>query len=121
MTGGVVDSRTSSKGIKRSFRFHYRDIGDDLRGVSAGVLLELGTRGGALGSTRAMVHSIDNPDAAIRGARHYYDVYRLLSRPEVRSGIDETGIAALARDVITYSRAAGLDATTRPLMNVEKL
>lgn len=152
---GLVDGATTTTGVKRSVRFPYRTEVGDRSGVSPGVLLELGTRGGALGSTRASVrsliaehiddvagepeaapvyvrvmspwrtlveklvllhtaHSDDDPGAAQRGARHLYDVHRLLDRPEVRAGIAEAGIVALSRDVCTYSRIAGLPAADRP-------
>jgi hypothetical protein len=59
-------------------------------------------------------HTAPDPDAAIRGARHYYDVHQLLTRPEILAGIHEHGIAILARDVCTYSRAADMPAVDRP-------
>lgn len=153
---GVVVGDTTTKGTKRSVRYHYRDLGVDASGLSAGVLLELGTRGGGLGAARASLRSLiaenvkdiagepeaesvevrvlapwrtlveklvllhtahvsPQPDAAVRGARHFYDVYRLLARPEVRLGVVEAGIAALSRDVWTYSNAAALPAEHRPV------
>lgn len=153
---GLVDGSATTKGIKRSVRFHYRDLDADTYGMSHGVLLELGTRGGALGTTRAIIrsliaehsheiagepegapaevrvlapwrtlaeklvllhtaHSSPEPSAAVRGARHFYDIHRLMSRPEVRSGVVEAGMSALARDVCVYSRAAGLLAEDRPV------
>ena len=152
---GSVDGSATTKGIKRSVRFHYGGSDAVGHGISSGVLLELGTYGGALGATPATVrsmiaehsdeiagepeaapvevrvlapwrtlaeklvllhtaHSIPDPVAAVRGARHFYDVHQLLSRPEVRSGVAEAGIGALARDVCVYSRAAGLPAEDRP-------
>ncbi len=152
---GTVDGSATTKGVKRSVRFHYSDLDVGDQGIANGVLLELGTRGGALGSTRAAVrsliaeylpeiagepeaapvevrvlapwrtlaeklvllhtaHTSPQPAAAVKGARHFYDVYRLLDRPEVRSGVAEAGIGALTRDVCTYSRAAGLPAVDRP-------
>jgi hypothetical protein len=147
----------TSKGSKRGARFHYRPEAEAaLGGLTAGVFLELGSRGGGLPSTplhvtslisqrasdqvagtpeaapvvirvlapwRTLVeklvllhtaHSNDDPTAAIRGARHYYDVHQLLTRPEIIAGIHEHGIAILARDVCTYSRAADQDALDRP-------
>lgn len=59
-------------------------------------------------------HTSDGPAAAIRGARHYYDVHQLLIRPEIIAGIQEQGITILARDVCTYSQAAGMPADPRP-------
>ncbi len=151
----VVDGPSTTKGVKRSARFHYNqlDVGD--HGLTNGILLELGTRGGAIGAAWAEVrsliaehieeisgepeaapvrvrvfapwrtlaeklvllhtaHTSPEPAAAVRGARHFYDIYCLLSRPEVRSGVAEAGIGALARDVCMYSRAAGLPAAERP-------
>lgn len=147
----------TSKGSKRGARFHYRpDAETTLGGLSAGVFLELGSRGGGLPATplevssllathavdeiagtveaqavtvrvlapwRTLVeklvllhtaHSNDKPAAAVRGARHFYDVHQLLTRPGVVAGIHEHGIAILARDVCTYSRVAELPAIDRP-------
>ncbi len=59
-------------------------------------------------------HSADEPAAAAKSARHYYDVHQLLTRPEIVAGIHEVGIAMLARDVCTYSRAAEMPAVDRP-------
>jgi hypothetical protein len=152
---GVANA--TSKGSKRGARFHYRpETEAALGGLTAGVFLELGSRGGGLPSTplhvkslvaehafdrmagapevdpvlirvlapwRTLVeklvllhtaHSADDPAAAIRGARHYYDVHQLVIRPEIVAGIHENGIAILARDVCTYSRAAAQDAVDRP-------
>lgn len=149
--------RATSKGAKRGARFHYRpDATSSEAGLSAGVFLELGSRGGALPATplpissliaqhasdqiagapeaeavlvrvlapwRTLVekvvllhtaHTASDPDAAIRGARHYYDLHQLLVRPEILAGIHEHGIAILARDVCIYSRAADMPAVDRP-------
>lgn len=166
LVGGAADATAidpasvpgaTSRGAKRGARFHYRpDAEATLGGVSAGVFLELGSRGGALPATpleisslltqhapdqiagapeaepvlvrvlapwRTLVeklvllhtaHSAEDPKAAVRGARHYYDVHQLLARPEIVAGIREHGIAILARDVCTYSRAADMPATDRP-------
>lgn len=47
-------------------------------------------------------------------ARHYYDVFHLLGRPEILAELAQLGVDALARDVVTYSTAAELPATARP-------
>ncbi|MBA3741510.1 nucleotidyl transferase AbiEii/AbiGii toxin family protein [Sporichthya sp.] len=147
----------TSKGAKRGARFHYRPRPDTtLGGLSSGVFLELGSRGGGLPSTPTAVasllaqhaanqiegtpeaepvhvrvlapcrtlveklvllhtaHTSPDPKAAIRGARHYYDVHQLLARPEIVADIGEHGIAILARDVCTYSHAADMPARPRP-------
>lgn len=166
LVAGAADATTlepvgvpgaTSKGAKRGVRFHYRpDATASIGGLSAGVFLELGSRGGALPATplpvssllavhagdqiagtpeaepvlvrvlapwRTLVeklvllhtaHTAPDPDAAIRGARHYYDVHQLLTRPEILAGIHEHGIAILARDVCTYSRDADMPAIDRP-------
>lgn len=147
----------TSKGVKRGARFHYRP-GDDpnTAGLTPGVFLELGSRGGGMPATplevssiiavhaadeiagaeeatpvvvrvqapwRTLVeklvllhtaHSGDDPTAAIRGARHFCDVHQLVVRPEIIAGIHECGVAILARDVCTYSRAADMPAIDRP-------
>ena len=59
-------------------------------------------------------HSLDDPTEAVRGARHFYDVHRLLDRPEIIAGLAELGVGTLARDVCTYSEAAGMAAVPRP-------
>jgi len=151
------DPEATSKGVKRGARFHYRPGGDPTTaGLSSGVLLELGSRGGGMPATplevssiiarhaadeiagaeeaapvvvrvqapwRTLVeklvllhtaHSSDDPAAAIRGARHFYDVHQLVIRPEILAGVHECGVAILARDVCTYSRAADMPAVDRP-------
>lgn len=147
----------TSRGVKRGARFHYHppeSAAPD--GLSAGVFLELGSRGGGLPATQLEVssllarhapeqvagspeaepvrvrvlapwrtlveklvllhtaHTAAEPDAAVRGARHYYDVHQLLARPEIIAGVREHGIAILARDVCTYSRVADMPAADRP-------
>lgn len=59
-------------------------------------------------------HSAEDGYAAERAARHYYDVYQLLGRGDVCSAVRDVGITTLARDVCTYSSAAGLPAQPRP-------
>lgn len=146
----------TTTGTKRGARFHYRSSTPELGGLSSGVFLELGSRGGGLPSApteissliaehareqvedfleaepvlvrvlapwRTLVdklvllhtaHSSEDPAAAIRGARHYYDVHQLLGRAEIVAGIEEHGITILARDVCTYSEAAAMPASPRP-------
>lgn len=147
----------TSKGVKRGARFHYRPGADAaVAGLSQGVFLELGSRGGGMPATplavssiiarhgadeiagaeeaapvvvrvqapwRTLVeklvllhtaHSGEGPAAAIRGARHFYDVHQLVVRPEIIAGVHECGVAILARDVCTYSRAADMPAVDRP-------
>ena len=152
----VVDGSTATKGVKRSARFDYPTPHPRAGGLSEGVLLEIGSRGGALGSAPADVRSViadrapeaiegfpeaepvhvrvmaawrtlveklvllhtahiaTEPSAAIRGARHFYDVYRLLQDTEVLSGVAEAGVALIAHDVCVYSKHAGLPADDRP-------
>lgn len=152
----AVDGATATKGVKRAARFHYPTPHGVGQGLSEGVLLELGARGGALGALRTEVnsliaehavdqidglpeaavvsvrvlapwrtlvekltllhtaHSAPEPTAAVKGARHVYDVCRLLSSREVLAGVAEAGVAAISRDVCMYSRHAELDAMDRP-------
>jgi hypothetical protein len=152
----AVDGATATKGVKRAARFHYPTPHGVGPGLSEGVFLELGARGGALGSLRTDVtsliaehaadaidgfpeaaavsvrvlapwrtlveklvllhtaHSASDSVAAVKGARHVYDVYRLLSSREVLAGVAEAGVAAISRDVCLYSRHADLDAVDRP-------
>jgi hypothetical protein len=146
----------TTKGVKRGARFNFRTTANAAFGLSEGVFLELGSRGGGMPATplpvlsliaahasdritgapeakpvivrvqapwRTLVeklvllhtaHSADDPATAIRGARHYYDVHQLVTRPEILAGVSEQGIAILARDVCTYSRAADMPAAERP-------
>lgn len=141
----------TTKGAKRGARFGYR-TNVAAAGLSDGVFLELGSRGGGMPATPLLVssliarhasvriagavevdpvlvrvqapwrtlveklvllhtaHSDDEPTAAISGARHYYDVHQLVTRREIIAGIHEHGVAILARDVCTYSRAAEMPA-----------
>ena len=59
-------------------------------------------------------HTTDDATAAIRGARHYYDLHQLLARPEIVGGVREDGISILARDVCTYSNAVDMPAEPGP-------
>lgn len=153
----IAVPEATTTGAKRGARFHYRpQSAPQLGGLSSGVFLELGSRGGGLPSAptevrsliaehsgeqilglpeaepvrvrvlapwRTLVeklvllhtaHTAEDPTAAVRGARHYYDVHQLLARPEIVAGIQEHGIGILARDVCTYSAAADMPASPRP-------
>jgi len=62
----VLDASTATRGVKRSARFVYRP-GAGGAGLSDGVLLEIGTRGGALGAHTAAIRSLvaeQAPEAA---------------------------------------------------------
>lgn len=59
------------------------------------------------------VHSDLDPALAVRAARHFYDVERLLSRPVVLERL-AAPTYVLARDVCTYSAVAGRPAMPRP-------
>lgn len=154
---GTPVLETATKGKKRSARFSYRTLGlRPTTGLSEGVLLELGSRGGALTNTtrpimsllaqhapgemsdfdeaepfpvrvldpcRTLVeklvllhtaHGAADPSEAIRGVRHYYDVHQLLGDDAVVAELQVQGIQGLARDVCTYSSAAGRPAQGRP-------
>jgi Nucleotidyl transferase AbiEii toxin, Type IV TA system len=150
----AVPSATST-GLKRGARFHYTEQSNTF-GLTAGVFLEIGSRGGAMPASvmpivsilardaatelngfaetepvlvrvldpcRTLVeklvllhtaHTADDSHDAIRGARHYYDVYQLLQHPKVLTDLETVGIETLSRDVCTYSTAAGLEANVRP-------
>ena len=147
----AVPSATST-GLKRGARFHYTEQSNNF-GLSDGVFLEIGSRGGAMPASMTPIVSILARDAAtelhgfaeaepvvvrvldpcrtlveklvllhtahdsrdaIRGARHYYDVYQLLQHPNVLDDLQTIGIETLSRDVCTYSTAACLEANVRP-------
>ncbi|MGH8997926.1 MAG: nucleotidyl transferase AbiEii/AbiGii toxin family protein [Acidimicrobiia bacterium] len=59
-------------------------------------------------------HSDPDPVPAVRAARHFYDVERLLGQPRVLERLGETDVSVLARDVCTYSTIAGRPARPRP-------
>lgn len=145
----------TTKAVKRAARIRYPTEAD-AAGTSAGLLIELGSRGGTMPHQRLAVrsliaeHSEGNLDdveeaeafevsvlAPVRTlveklvllhtahvgadngrinktARHYYDVFHLLGQPEIVAELARHGVDALARDVVTYSTAAELPATTRP-------
>lgn len=55
--------------------------------------------------------------AQIAGARHYYDIYRLLTDQTVRDALSElgqVGVEDLASDIVTRGRAASFPAEDRP-------
>lgn len=55
-----------------------------------------------------------DPNRAMKTARHYYDVYQLLRDTDVCEELRNLGADTVARDVVTYSAAAGLPAEPRP-------
>ena len=59
-------------------------------------------------------HSDDSPAAAVRGARHFYDVWCLLRHDGMAAALAACGITIVAHDVCLYSRAADRPALSRP-------
>lgn len=59
-------------------------------------------------------HSLNNEHDALRGARHYYDVHRLLSVEYVLDALSNGSVEIIARDVCTYSKEADRDFVPRP-------
>lgn len=59
-------------------------------------------------------HSLNNEHDALRGARHYYDVHRLLSVDYVLDALSNGSVEIIARDVCTYSKEADHDFVPRP-------
>jgi Nucleotidyl transferase AbiEii toxin, Type IV TA system len=59
-------------------------------------------------------HADGDSGRIVKTARHYYDVYQLLGKPDIIEEVAALGIDALARDVVTYSTAAELPASARP-------
>jgi hypothetical protein len=55
-----------------------------------------------------------DPDEQARLARHYYDIWCLLSDAATVTALDETPADVLAREVIVFTRAAGLETSNRP-------
>ena len=127
-------------------------------GIRDGVLLELGTRGGAQPMERREITSLiaehasaldgllgdgvvtpfsihvmrpvrtlieklmivhhaaesADVDEQRRHARHYYDIWCLLSDPKTVSALSETPAQVIAREVETFTRAAGEPTSPRP-------
>ena len=152
----VVVPGATTKGYKRGARFVYTAGHAGGFGLSEGVLLELGSVGGAmpcehlwvtsliasaagdriagtveaepvpvrvLDPSRTLVeklvllhtaHSDMDPAPAVRAARHFYDVERLLGRRLVLERLADADVSVLARDVCTYSTVAGRPAMPRP-------
>jgi predicted nucleotidyltransferase component of viral defense system len=54
-------------------------------------------------------------DEQARLARHYYDIWCLLSDAPTVAAIDETPVDVLAREVTTFTTAAELETSTRPV------
>ncbi len=61
-------------------------------------------------------HAASSGDAAeqARLARHYYDIWCLLGDDDTIRAIDESPVDVLAREVVTFTEAAGLETTPRP-------
>lgn len=154
---GVVDSRSASKGRKRTVTYDYpRQQHTSV--LHRGVVMELGARGGTLpaqtmsigslvaehapsvgidtdfeeaavfglrvlGPVRTLVeklmilhHAAIAGDEAeqVRHARHYYDVWCLLNDEPTIAALAEWPCDALAREVETFTGAAGLETSPRP-------
>lgn len=68
----------------------------------------------------AAVHAaaeLNDGAARVKGARHYYDVYKLLNSGAVVAALTElgsTGVSSLANDIHSRSLAAGLPCVERP-------
>ncbi len=58
---------------------------------------------------------VADPDEQARLARHYYDIWCLLSDPSILAAIDESPVDVLAREVATFTSAAGRETSARPL------
>ena len=154
----AVDPATATKGTKRTAVFSY-PTSSTLGPLRAGVLLELGVRGGTMPTTQRRVASLiaehaesagfradfaeadpvqlhvlapvrtliekltivhhaaetGDPNEQGRLARHYYDIWCLLSNGDTVAALDETPADVLAREVIAFTRAAGLETSNRPL------
>jgi hypothetical protein len=152
-----LDTRSATKGVKRTVTLTYptASVPSPLR---SGVLLELGTRGGAMPTSPRQVISLlvehgpragigldfveaepvaahvlapvrtlveklmivhhaastGDPEEQKRLARHYYDIWCLLSDQDTVAALKESPADVLAREVSTFTDAAGLDGTTRP-------
>lgn len=59
-------------------------------------------------------HCADNPENAIKAARHYYDVHQLLGHPEILNEVARSNVTILAHDVYTYSKLADRPVEQRP-------
>ena len=106
--------------------------------LKPGVLMELGTRGGAIPYRRLPIQSLIAEHAEIVGlpidfdeaapirasqgdqrrqtltARHYYDIDRLLRDEAIFHELTNSEIDVLAREVTQHSKAAGLPTAERP-------
>lgn len=152
-----IDSRTATKGVKRTALFSY-PTDAEMGALHSGVLLELAGRGGTMPTQQRQVTSLivehgptlgleidfveavpvavhvlapvrtlveklmivhqaastgDETEQA-RLARHYYDIWCLLNDPETVAAISDSLVDVLAREVVTFSTAAGLGSTIRP-------
>ena len=152
-----LDTRTATRGVKRTVTLSYPTELEQ-GPLRSGVLLELGTRGGAVPTIQRQVVSLlveNAPVAELRSdflesepvmmhvlapvrtlieklmivhhagssgdvieqerlARHYYDIWCLLSDHDTVAALEESPADVLAREVSTFTDAAGLDGTTRP-------
>lgn len=59
--------------------------------------------------------SRDNNTEQARTARHYYDIWCLLNDKETVEAISTSPVGVLAREVITFTTAAKMDTSVRPL------
>jgi len=124
LSSGVLLELGSTGGVLPNERLEVRSLlAEHVLGEIAGAPEADAVRVRVLDPSRTLVeklvllhnaHSADTPHLAVRGARHYYDVHRLLDAPDVLSGAVVTGVAALAREVCTHSRDAALPAEGRP-------
>ena len=58
--------------------------------------------------------TIGDPAEQARLARHYYDVWCLLNDEETVAALSISPADVLAREVVTFTQAAGLETTRRP-------
>ena len=56
-----------------------------------------------------------DPDEQARLARHYYDIWCLLNDTDTLAALEESPADVLAREVVTFTQAAGLATSSRPV------